>query len=117
MFAVKVCKVNCVKHLYLYEKHATLFCAKHNFLWLVTINLKKLFRIYRFFLENTSKKRKKIWPAMKRKEKIITKKIHKLTGRLYQRNCLTFGSLRCSNKEPGLKIFFHDIIKINILGS
>lgn len=40
MFAVKVCKVNCVKHLYLYEKHATLFCAKHNFLRLLKCDYK-----------------------------------------------------------------------------
>ena len=40
MFAVEGCKENCVKHLHLYEKHATVYCAEHTFLWLLKYDYK-----------------------------------------------------------------------------
>lgn len=118
IFAVEGCEENCVKHSPLYENHATVYCAKHNFLWLLKYDnkLEKTTSYISFLFRKYLKEAKKNWSAMKRKEKILTEKICKLRSRLYQRNRLTFGSLRCFQKDPVLKIFFHDITKINVPG-
>ena len=84
MFAVEDCKENCVKHLHLYEKHATVYCAEHTFLWLLKYDykLEKTTSYISFLFRKYLKEAKKNWPAMKRKEKIITEKIYKLRSRL-----------------------------------
>ena len=80
--------------------------------------LEKTLSYISFLFRKYLKEAKKNLASNEKKRKNHHEKNPQTNGPIiYQRNCLTFGSLRCSNKEPGLKIFFHDIIKINIRGS